>query len=164
MKYLFSTFQNMGLPQKLHIFFVKDKKKDQKQYQIKLLIQRRNKSLAYPLSCVFSGYLAWFSWPMRWESCVSVLHLGLCHTLHKRAVSLLCIVLKESISFPQAGPKMLQSGDVLRLSPRSRQHALSRTQVGPGGHTSGRCVAPATSWVEQNFCKQAYLLLHSQIS
>lgn len=35
MKYLFSTFQNMGLPEKLHIFCVKDKKRNyQKQYQI----------------------------------------------------------------------------------------------------------------------------------
>lgn len=30
MKYLFSTFQNMALPQYLHISFVKDKKKKKK--------------------------------------------------------------------------------------------------------------------------------------
>lgn len=160
MQYLFSTFQNMGLPQKLHIFFVKDKKR----IKSSTTADSAQESSAYPLSRVLSGYLAWFSWPMCWESRVSVILLGPCHISHKIAVSLLHIALKESILFPQAGPKMLQSGDVLRLSPRSWQHALSCTQVGPGGHLSGSCVAPVTSCMEWNLCKQAHLLLHSRFS
>lgn len=122
----------MGLPQKLHIFFVQDNKKDHKQYQIQLLIQHRSKTLAYPLHHVLSGYLAWFSWPMRWESCMSMLLLGPCHILHKRAVSLLRVALKASMLFPQAGPKMLKPVMFWNSCPEAGSMLLAAHRSIPG--------------------------------
>lgn len=113
MKYLFSTFHNMGLPHKLCIFFVKDKKETIKSsYQIQLLIQHRSKTLAFPLSHVLSGYVALFSRPMHWESCVSVLPVGPCHILHKSR-KFTSHSSQAKYTVPQIGPKMLQRGDVL---------------------------------------------------
>lgn len=163
MKYLFSTFQNMALPQYLGIFFVKDKKKKIKSsYQIQRLIQHRSKTSAHPLSCVLSGYLAWFCWPMCKESCVPILLPGPGHILHKDS-KVLHIALRESMLFPHQVQRRCEV--VMFWAPRPEAgNVLLAGHRCPWEHPSDSCVASVTLHMEQDSCKQAHLLLYSQFS